>query len=48
MGDPTELIIGINVAKVRNAVAVADGGRGGEVRFIGEVEASPDAMKRVL
>ena len=48
MGDPTEVFIGIDVAKARNAIAVADGGRGGEVRFIGEVDASPDAMKRVL
>ncbi len=48
MGHPTEVFIGIDVAKARNAMAVADGGRGGEVRFIGEVEASPDAMKRIL
>lgn len=48
MGDPTEVFIGIDVAKARNAIAAPDGGRGGEVRFVGEVDASPDAMKRVL
>ena len=48
MGHPTEVFIGIDVAKSRNAIAVADGERGGEVRFIGEIDASPDAMKRVL
>lgn len=48
MGHPTEVFIGIDVAKARNAIAVADGERGGEVRFVGEVDASPDAMKRIL
>jgi transposase len=48
VGHPTEVFIGIDVAKARNAIAVADGERGGEVRFIGEVDASPDAMRRVL
>ena len=31
----TELFVGIDVAKARNAVAVADGERNGEVRFMG-------------
>src|SRR6186713_2295433 len=48
VGHPTEVFIGIDVAKARNAIAVADGERGGEVRFVGEVDASPDAMKRIL
>ena len=42
MGDDTEIFVGIDVAKVRNAIAIADGERGGEVRFLGEVdEAGP-------
>ncbi|MBA3836363.1 MAG: IS110 family transposase [Zymomonas sp.] len=48
MGHPTEVFIGIDVAKARNAIAIADGERDGEVRFIGEVDASPDSMKRIL
>jgi transposase len=40
--------IGIDVAKARNAVAVAEGGRGGEVRYIGEVEAAPESMRRTV
>ena len=41
-------ICGIDVAKVRNAIAVADGERGGEVRYIGEVDASDDSMRRAV
>lgn len=48
MDCPTEVFVGIDVAKERNAIAVADGGRGGEVRFIGEVDASLDAMRWIL
>jgi transposase len=42
-----EAFIGVDVAKLRNAVAVADAGRDGEVRFYGEVDASPDSMRRL-
>ena len=45
MGDGGEVFVGIDVAKSRNAVAIADGGRGGEVRYIGEVEASDESMR---
>lgn len=43
-----EVYVGIDVAKLRNAVAVADGGRGGEVRFVGEVDAGDDSMRRIV
>lgn len=48
MGQLTEVFIGIDVAKARNAIAVADSERCGEVRFVGEVDASLDAMRRIL
>ena len=48
MEQHTEVFVGIDVAKLRNAIAVADGERGGEVRFIGEVDASDDSMRRVI
>jgi len=38
--------VGIDVAKSRNAIAVADAGRDGEVRFLGEVDASQASMRR--
>lgn len=36
----SEIFVGIDVAKTRNAIAVAEGERGGEVQFLGEVDAS--------
>jgi transposase len=44
----TEVFVGIDVAKVRNAIAIADGERGGEVRYLGEVDASEESMRRVV
>jgi transposase len=44
----TEVFVGIDVAKARNAVAIADGGRGGEVRYLGEVDASAESMCRLV
>ena len=48
MADYREAFIGIDVAKLRNAVAVADAGRDGEIRFLGEFDASPESMRRML
>jgi len=44
----SEVFVGIDVVKARNAIAVADGERGGEVRFVGEVGASKESMRRVV
>ena len=38
MDQSTEVFIGIKVAKARNAVALVDGERGGEVRYLGVLE----------
>ena len=38
----------IAVAKGRNAIAIADGERGGDVRYLGEVDASPASMTRIV
>jgi transposase len=46
VADYTDVFVGIDVAKTRNAVA--DGERGGEVRFLGEVDASEESMRRVV
>jgi transposase len=48
VGQCSEVFVGIDVSKARNAIAVADAGRGGEVRFIGEVDASQESMRRVV
>ena len=47
MGHHAEVFVGIDVAKSRNAIAIADCERGGEVRYFGEVVSAPDAMRRV-
>lgn len=44
----SEVFVGIDVAKMRNAIAVADGERGGEVRYLGEIDAAPESMRRLV
>ena len=48
MADYSEAFAGIDVAKLRNAIAIADSGREGEVRFFGEVDASDQSMRGVI
>ena len=48
MGHCSEIFVGIDVSKVKNAIAVAEGERGGEVRFVGEVDASEKSMRRAV
>ena len=44
----SEAFIGIDTSKSRNAVAIAEGGRGGEVRFLGEFPATDAAMRKLI
>jgi hypothetical protein len=39
VGHHTEAFVGIDTSKLCNAIAIADGGRGGEVRYFGEFPA---------
>src|SRR6516225_8039691 len=48
VGHHTEAFIGIDTSKLRNAVAIAEGGRGGEVRFLGEFPATEAAMRKLI
>ena len=48
MGDYSEVFVGMDTSKLRNAIAVAEGGRSGEVRFLGEIEANDAAMTRFV
>ena len=43
-----EAFVGIDAAKLRNAIAIAEGGRSGEIRYLGEVDASETNMARVI
>lgn len=48
MGEYSEVFVAIDVAKRKHAVAIAEGGRMGEVRFLGEIENSPAVIERTL
>ena len=42
------VFVGLDVAKARHAVAVAENGRQGEVRYFGEIGADPDSVRRLV
>jgi transposase len=48
MGQYSEAFVAFDVAKLKHAVAVAEGDRSGEVRFLGEVENRPAAIERTI
>ena len=48
MASSREAYVGIDVAKARNAMAIADEGRDGEVRYLGEFDAAPESMRRLV
>ena len=43
-----EAFIGLDVAKLQNAVAIADAGRNGEIRYLGEIPNTPDATRKLV
>jgi transposase len=48
MRDDNEVFVGIDTSKLRNAVAIAEGGRRGEVRFLGEIENNGTATAKLV
>ena len=48
MGTPRLAFVAFDSAKGKHAVAIADGGRGGEVRYLGEIDNSPDAVRKLV
>ena len=48
MGEHSEVFVAFDVAKKKHAVAMAEGGRTGEVRFLGDVENSPLPIERTI
>ena len=48
MGHHSEAFIGIDTSKTRNAVAIAQDGRGGEVRYLGEFPATDAATRKLV
>ncbi len=45
---PGEVFVGIDTAKARNAVAVADGDRNGEVRYLGKFDKTSEAVAKLV
>ena len=43
-----EAFVAFEVAKLKHAVAIAEGGRSGEIRFLGEIENKPAAIERTI
>src|SRR5258707_13680377 len=48
VGHHTEAFVGIDTSKSRNAIAIADGGRGGEVRYLGDFPATEAAIRKLV
>lgn len=48
MEEHSEVYVGFDTAKLKHAVAVAEGGREGEVRFLGEIENRPATIERLI
>ena len=42
------VFVGIDTSKLRNAVALAEAGRGGEVRFLGEIDTTDAATRKLV
>jgi len=48
MGNVIEAYVAFDTSKLRNAVAIADAGRAGEVRFLGEIENTAAAVAKLV
>ena len=48
MGHRSEAFVGIDTSKLRNAVAVAEEGRGGDLRYLGEIDTTEAATRKLI
>src|SRR4029453_18891656 len=48
MANYSEVFVGIDTSKLRNAVAIAEGGRNGEVRYLGEIDNTEAATSKLV
>ena len=44
----SEVFIGFDTAKTKHAVAIAEDGRNGEIRYLGEIDSSPATVEKVI
>ena len=40
--------VGFDTSRTKHAVAIAEGGRAGEVRYLGEIDTSPEAARKLI
>ena len=48
MQENSEVFVGLDTSKQKISVAVADTGRSGEVRFLGDIDNTPGIVERVV
>lgn len=48
MAEDNVFYVGVDVSKAKHAIAIAGGGRAGEVRYFGEIETAPAAVERLV
>src|SRR5262249_11705099 len=48
MQEISKVFVGLDISKLKISVALAEEGRQGEVRFLGDIDNTPDAMKRLV
>ena len=48
MKEDSILYVGVDASKMKHAIAVAESGRTGEVRYVGEIETNPSAVERFI
>jgi transposase len=48
MKDYTEIFVGIDTSKLRNAIAIAEQGRQGEIRYLGEIDNTSEATRKLV
>jgi len=48
MEQHSEVFVGIDTSKLRNAVALAEGGRSSEVRYLGEIDTADAATRKLV
>ncbi len=48
MNEDSVVYVGVDAAKAKHAVAIAESGRSGEVRYVGEIETTPAAVERFV
>ena len=48
MSEPSVAYVALDTSKLHNAVAIAEAGRDGEVRYLGEIDNTAEATARLV